>query len=342
MLRHLLMASACACALAGTALAADLPVQAPPPPPPPPPIWDGFYVGLNAGASFGGNSAVTTTDYPAFAASTWEAEGSLSTMLANTTLGNNKTGFIGGGQIGYNYTPSANWLLGLEADFQGVAGAHSTASTGGAGIPLAFSDETIVSASTATKSLGYLGTARGRIGYEFMPTMLVYATGGLAYGGVKSSSDIWQNNLFDGAPDNSGFASSGSYSSCAPAGWSAAASNGCSCQTGASRRNICITISAGRRTGWAGLRLATRTCCTRPRRPRRRASTATSRASASTIISTSPRRRLSSPNTEIPIRPFESDNRGSADCSPGLFAALACARASPWRIIRECLHRPAR
>ena len=50
-------------------------------------------------------------------------------------LGNNKTGFIGGGQIGYNYTPSPNWLLGLEADFQGIAGAHSTASTGGAGCP---------------------------------------------------------------------------------------------------------------------------------------------------------------------------------------------------------------
>ena len=51
--------------------------------------------------------------------------------LANTVLGNNKTGFIGGGQIGYNYTPNPNWLLGLEADFQGIAGAHSTASTGG-------------------------------------------------------------------------------------------------------------------------------------------------------------------------------------------------------------------
>ena len=68
MLRLALMASACAFALAGTALAADLPSRAPPPvmPPPPLPIWDGFYIGLNAGAYFGGSSAVTTTDYPTF------------------------------------------------------------------------------------------------------------------------------------------------------------------------------------------------------------------------------------------------------------------------------------
>ena len=139
--------------------------------------------------------------------------------MAYTAPGANKTGFIGGGQIGYNYTPSPNWLLGIEADFQGIAGAHSTASTGGAGIPLCCSDENIVSASTATKSLGYLGTVRGRIGYEFMPTLLVYATGGLAYGSVKSSSSIWQNNLFDGGvPDNSGFASYGNYSQ-TRAGW---------------------------------------------------------------------------------------------------------------------------
>jgi outer membrane immunogenic protein len=215
MLRLALMASACAFALVGTALAADLPSRAPPPvmPPPPLPIWDGFYIGLNAGGLWS-SGAVTTTAYPTFAdvAESFETEGVASAGLANTVLGNNKTGLIGGGQIGYNYTPSPNWLLGLEADFQGIAGAHSTASTGGALPPLEFPDETIVSASTATKSLSYLGTARGRIGYEFTPTMLVYATGGLAYGGVKSSSDIWQNNLFDGVPDNAGFASSGSYS----------------------------------------------------------------------------------------------------------------------------------
>jgi outer membrane immunogenic protein len=227
MVRHLLMISACAFAVAGTALAADLPSKAPPPVMPPPPIWDGFYAGLNAGGDWGGSSAVTTTDYPTYYSpnppgNPWSPEAELTSTLANTVLGAGKGAFIGGGQIGYNYTPSPNWLLGLETDFQGVAGAHSTASTGGAGIlPPPNADETIVSASTATKSIQYLGTVRGRIGYEFMPTMLAYATGGLAYGGVKSSSSIWQNDLFHGpsfSPDNAGDASYGDYSK-TRAGW---------------------------------------------------------------------------------------------------------------------------
>ena len=46
---------------------------------------------------------------------------------------------------------------------------------------------TAVAAIAASKSLDYLGTVRGRLGYLFTPTLLVYATGGLAYGGVNSS-----------------------------------------------------------------------------------------------------------------------------------------------------------
>ncbi len=33
-------------------------------------------------------------------------------------------------------------------------------------------------------SLNYLGTVRGRIGWSVIPTLLVYGTGGFAYGGV--------------------------------------------------------------------------------------------------------------------------------------------------------------
>jgi outer membrane immunogenic protein len=219
MLRRILLASA-TLGLAGSALA--IPSQAPPPVyVPPAAIWDGFYVGLNAGGVWGGSSAVTTTDYPTSFFPTWNTEAELSSALANTVLRANQGGFIGGGQIGYNYTPIANWLLGLETDFQGIAGAHSTASSGAAGMIRVCdicSQETIPSASTATKSIQYLGTVRGRIGYEFMPTMLVYATGGLAYGGVMSSSSIWQNNLFDGVPHTAGFASYGNYSN-SNSGW---------------------------------------------------------------------------------------------------------------------------
>ena len=40
---------------------------------------------------------------------------------------------------------------------------------------------------SVTKELDYFGTVRGRLGWLAYPSLLVYGTGGLAYGGVKSS-----------------------------------------------------------------------------------------------------------------------------------------------------------
>ena len=56
MFRRVLLSTAAATAVAGSALAADLPSRRPPPqayaPPPPIFTWSGFYVGVNAGAAF--------------------------------------------------------------------------------------------------------------------------------------------------------------------------------------------------------------------------------------------------------------------------------------------------
>ena len=48
------------------------------------------------------------------------------------------------------------------------------------------------SVTEVSKSVDYLGTVRGRIGFLFATTLLVYATGGLAYGSVKSSTSQFQ------------------------------------------------------------------------------------------------------------------------------------------------------
>jgi len=195
---------------AGSAFAADLPSRKAPPfiPPPPPPLWTGFYVGLNAGGTFGGNGSVTTLPAPAFFAPTWNTELALSTSLGSTVLGSSKGGFIGGGQIGYNWQFSNVFVAGIEADIQGIASNSTSGATSGAGVPIGFPTETIVSSSYASKSIDYLGTVRGRLGWLFTPTLLAYATGGLAYGGVNSSSGIFQANL----PFTPSFASTGSFS----------------------------------------------------------------------------------------------------------------------------------
>lgn len=51
-----------------------------------------------------------------------------------------------------------------------------------------------VTTSTVSKILDYLGTVRGRIGVTPTPDLLFYVTGGLAYGGVRSSTQINFNN----------------------------------------------------------------------------------------------------------------------------------------------------
>ena len=190
--RRILLASAGVMALAGTAFAADLPAA--PPPPPPPPMWTGFYAGVNAGYDWAASRNVTTTAIPGFAAPTFGTELALSSALATGTNSVSPNGFIGGGQIGYNYQLNPNWVVGLEADMQGIASSNSASSFAGAGVPVGFPGETITSAVTSSKQLDYLGTVRVRFGYLLMPTFLIYGTGGLAYGGVQTTTSILQNN----------------------------------------------------------------------------------------------------------------------------------------------------
>jgi|SRR5579875_2711177 outer membrane immunogenic protein len=187
MLRRILLASTGVLALGGTVLAAE---PTPAAPPPPPPMWTGFYIGLNAGYEWAANKSVDVTSVsttPGIPAAVGLA------ALANGSVPVEDSGFIGGGQIGYNYQLfGSNWVAGIEADIDGLAGAHGGGSTASVGT---FPPAILVPVNTAlnaTKSLDYLGTVRGRIGYLLTPTLLIYGTGGLAYGGVQSEIGIVQ------------------------------------------------------------------------------------------------------------------------------------------------------
>jgi outer membrane immunogenic protein len=64
---------------------------------------------------------------------------------------------------------------------------------------------------TAANSVNWLGTVRGRIGIAAAPK-LIYGTGGLAYGGVNSSTGINQTILtIGGAGTNGTFPASGNF-----------------------------------------------------------------------------------------------------------------------------------
>jgi outer membrane immunogenic protein len=74
--------------------------------------WTGFYAGLNAGAGWTFDSGQPRC----FDASGIENGPGCQNVIGNTANG---SGFIGGGQIGYNWQVNPTWVAGLETDFQG-------------------------------------------------------------------------------------------------------------------------------------------------------------------------------------------------------------------------------
>ncbi|MDP3554680.1 outer membrane protein [Methylocystis sp.] len=221
-------------ALTGSALAADLPSYKapPPPPPPPPPLWSGFYVGLNAGGMWGGSNNIWTSSAPisSFPGSAPSAlYAAYSALGASGVSQGNTSGFIGGGQIGYNWQFWGGRLVaGVEADIQGVASGNSnnTSVTAAGAFPFIAASEIVTTAITTSKRLDYIGTVRGRLGWLFTPTLLVYGTGGLAYGGVSVSTGVAQFNndcaQFPAGCITSSAFSSGSFSD-TRVGWTAGA-----------------------------------------------------------------------------------------------------------------------
>ncbi len=167
------------------ASAADMPVKAAPAPMIAPVFnWTGFYAGLNAGYSWGRDRGPLTL-------------GSLTSPDGSTTL----DGFIGGGQLGYNWQ-SRNWVFGLEADFQGTGQKGSVNATCPGGTTTSVNsctpghigdtvnDPALPVTASLSEKLEWLGTLRGRIGVTVTPTLMPYVTGGLAYGHVNVSETV--------------------------------------------------------------------------------------------------------------------------------------------------------
>jgi outer membrane immunogenic protein len=177
---------------AGPALAADLAVKAPRALPLAVPTWTGFYIGANAGGTWSDSNSVDIdrTATGNFAPGQPNAAIFADNFAALTTgsFGTGSNGsFIGGGQLGYNWQ-SGMWVTGIEADIQGLA--HQNNGTTTISAALDQFGNTNASAVSVDKSLRYFGTVRGRVGWLATPTLLAYGTGGLAYGGVRTSASI--------------------------------------------------------------------------------------------------------------------------------------------------------
>ena len=95
----------------------------------------------------------------------------------------NLNGVVGGGQVGYNWQFSPWLVFGVEADIQ-ASDVHDTVNSAAAVAGRLRPASPVRRRST--KSVDWYGTVRGRVGVApFMPNLLIYGTGGFAYGGVN-------------------------------------------------------------------------------------------------------------------------------------------------------------
>ena len=181
-------------ALTSSAMAADLPRKAPAPVVAAP-QWTGFYVGANLGYAFGHNDASVVGNDPVFAgliAGTFFSGG----VPTAQPLGFDRNGATAGLTVGYNWQFAPQWLVGAEADF-------NWAHLRGSSVSQNFIDFSTMGAFSVAQDVDWFSTVRARVGWLATPNLLVFATGGLAIGEVKSTT-FWGTN-FIGAATGSGF-----------------------------------------------------------------------------------------------------------------------------------------
>jgi len=183
-MKKVLLAGAALVALtvAGAASAADLPSRRAAPAPYIAPVftWTGFYAGVNAGYAFNGEDKLKFNNGDVY----------LPYGVGNNT---DDGSFTGGGQIGYNYQ-MGSVVLGIEADINFLSLEKE--------FKLAGSTDLRTSSLEGKSKTEWFGTVRPRLGFVPVDRLLVFVTGGLAYGQVKTSATYIDSNVFG----NTGYA----------------------------------------------------------------------------------------------------------------------------------------
>jgi len=168
-----LIAAASALAIA-PALAADLPPQPTYKAPVMAPVvynWSGFYIGGHVGYGWG-DARVTPVFGTAFTAA------QAATLTANGSPTLEADGFLGGFQAGFNVQSGA-MVFGIEADFS-FSGIKGSRNSGLIIFPLALA--LIDRSFSEEEKLKWVSTVRGRLGFTATPDLLLYVTGGVAFG----------------------------------------------------------------------------------------------------------------------------------------------------------------
>jgi len=191
----ILTAAALSFGFAQTASAADMPVKAPMKAPPPAAAvynWTGFYLGLNAGAGIS-DSKLDVDPTGAFLTDV-NAAAYLASYPGELT--SQQAGFTGGLTAGYNWQPN-NFVFGVEGDINYLHLTASSSANPPAVPPLGGNVGKLMSLEE-----DWFGTLRGRLGVAF-DRFLVFGTGGLAIGEVKSSAAWTDHGSYNWAASSS-------------------------------------------------------------------------------------------------------------------------------------------
>ncbi len=206
MISRVLLSAVSGIALVSSAFAADIysPGPANYAPVALPPNWGGFYLGVNGG--YGGNNGNQFRDDVFFPGGSPDTSVYPTAEYSHLTSTGAIAGGFGGGQLGYNFQ-AGNFVYGFETDIQGAnimgsSSAFAVNPTTDANPPYCGATGSISSPTTGAVGVcsakndlqvDYFGTIRARLGYAFGGT-LIYATGGFAYGGVRSSASYVDNS----------------------------------------------------------------------------------------------------------------------------------------------------
>ena len=139
--------------------------------------WSGVYVGLHMGYGWG---AADTTLTP-------QPTADIFIVLAPQKQSPDPRGVLGGAQIGYNWQKGI-FVIGGETDFsfsdmKGTTVIGPITQNNGTPFPGAGNNITV------HQDTDWVGTVRLRVGVNPAPKVLLYGTGGLAYGRVNYSAN---------------------------------------------------------------------------------------------------------------------------------------------------------
>jgi outer membrane immunogenic protein len=184
--------------LGGAAQAADMPLKAPPVAPPVMYNWTGFYIGAHIGGAFrdrnGNDRFVDGNDC-------FSGAFGLVCFDNNNGFGRNRSNFIGGGQVGFNYQVG-QYVWGVEGQISGVASNNNDDDCGFFTMTPAVGAVVRDHMFNCRDRSGWIASIAARLGVTFGQTgnWLLYVKGGGAFADARFDMRLRDDCTFTFCP----------------------------------------------------------------------------------------------------------------------------------------------